>query len=574
MIARLRSIGLWARPEGRALRWAVFALAGLFSLPILAVIVNVFLPGQGTWAHLAETLLAEYIRNTAILAVATGIGVAVIGTATAWLVTMCRFPGRGLLEWALILPLAVPAYVLAYVYTDFLQAAGPVQSLIRDLTGLRTREYWFPEIRSLGGAVAMLMLVYYPYVYLIARAAFLEQCVCVLEVSRTLGCSGWESMRRVALPLARPAIAAGTALALMETLADFGTVSYFGVHTFTTGIYRTWYSLGDPVAAAQLSTALLGFVVLVLLFERLNRGQARFHQTGIRYRPLPSYELRGVRGWAATTACALPVLLGFLLPGALLLNMAVFEGDAQFGPRYLALVGNSVTLAATTACLAVPLSLLLAYGVRRQGTPAVRAAVRVAGLGYAVPGSVIAVGVLIPFALFDNSLDAWMRASFGVSTGLLLTGTIAGVVFACLVRFLAVSLHTVEASLAKISPSIDAAARTLGAGSLRTAATVHAPIMGGSLLTAWLIVFVDTMKELPATLLLRPFNFDTLAVQAYHLAQDERLAEASTAALAIVAVGLLPVLLLSRTIARSRPGQGADAVDAAPLADVPAIQRS
>src|SRR3546814_11347 len=230
-------------PEGRGLRLAVFAVAGLFSIPILAVVANMFLPGQGNLAHLVDTVLAEYVANTAVLAVATGLGVAVIGTGTAWLVTMCRFPGRAVLEWALILPLAVPAYVLAYVYTDFLQVAGPVQSLLRDVTGLRTREYWFPEIRSLGGAVVILVLVYYPYVYLIARDAFLEQCVCVLEVSRTLGCSGWESLRRVALPLARPAIAAGTALALMETLADFGPVSYFGVNTFPTGIYRTWYSL-------------------------------------------------------------------------------------------------------------------------------------------------------------------------------------------------------------------------------------------------------------------------------------------------------------------------------------------
>ena len=570
-----RRNGIRWRRDGLGLRTAVFGLAALFAIPIVAVLANLFLPGKGTWAHLADTVLAEYVRNTAILAIGSGIGVAVVGTGAAWLVTMYRFPGRRVLEWALILPLAVPAYVLAYVYTDFLQAAGPLQSLIRDVTGLRTRDYWFPEVRSLGGAVTMLVLVYYPYVYLIARAAFLEQCVCVLEVSRTLGCSGWESLRRVALPLARPAIAAGSALALMETLADFGTVSYFGVNTFTTGIYRTWYSLGDPVAAAQLSAALLGFVALVLLFERVNRGQARFHQTSIRYRPLPANVLTGARAWTATLVCALPVLLGFVLPGILLLHLSLIDGDAQFGPRYLALVGNSVTLATVTACLAVPLSLLLAYGVRRYRSASVTTAVRVAGLGYAVPGSVIAVGTLIPFAMFDNAVDAWMRSTFGISTGLLLTGTIAGVVFACLVRFLAVSLQTVEASLTKISPSIDAAARSLGSGTLRTALTVHAPIMGGSLLTAWLIVFVDTMKELPATLLLRPFNFDTLAVQAYHLAKDERLAEASTAALAIVAVGLIPVLLLSRSIARARPGLGSEGAedDAVEIIEGVATQR-
>lgn len=543
------------RRKSSPLRWAAGALALLFAMPVAAVAAQLLLPASDSWPHLVATVLPDYVANTLLLVLGTGIGVIAVGTGAAWLVTMCRFPGRSLLEWALVLPLAVPAYVLAYTYTDFLDVSGPLQSLLREATGWSPRDYWFPEVRSLGGAIAMFVFALYPYVYLLARAAFVEQSVCVIEVARTLGAGPWETFRRIALPLARPAVAAGTALALMETISDFGTVAYFGVPTFTTGIYRAWFSMGDRVAAAQLSTVLLGFVLLILSLERLTRGRARFHQTTGKYRALPSYGLRGAKAWLASAACFLPLLLGFLLPGAILLRMALFYGDAQWGSRYVQLALNSATLSAVAALLAVLLSLLLAYAVRREPGLLSRAAVQMAGLGYAVPGSVIAVGILIPFTAFDNGLDAWSRQTFGLSTGLLLTGTIAGLVAAYLVRFLAVSLQAVNAGLAKVTPSLDAAAHSLGAGTLQAMLRVHAPLMAGSLLTAGLIVFVETMKELPATLLLRPFNFDTLAVQAYHLAQDERLAEASTAALTIVAVSLLPVISLSRAIARSRPGQ-------------------
>jgi iron(III) transport system permease protein len=479
----------------------------------------------------------------------------VIGVGTAWLVTMCRFPGRRVFEWALILPLAVPAYVMAYTYTDFLQFTGPVQSLLREVMGWGPRDYWFPQIRSLGGAIVMLALVLYPYVYLLARAAFLEQSVCALEVSRTLGCGPWASFYRVALPLARPAVAAGVSLALMETIADFGTVAFFGVQTFTTGIVRAWFSMGDRIAAAQLSAALLTLVLALLVLERWSRGRARYHHTSGRYRRMPDYRLSGWRAASATLGCFVPLALGFLLPAAVLLIMATTSGDAQFGLRFVRLAANSVTLALVTAVLAVLLAVLMAYGVRLQPNRLVIGANRVAAIGYAVPGTVIAVGVLIPFALLDNALDAWARATLGVSTGLILTGTIAALVFAYLVRFLAVSLNTVEASLGKIKPTMDDAARSLGRGPGGTLVRVHAPIMWASLLTAGLMVFVDVMKELPATLIMRPFNFDTLAVQAYNLASDERLTEASTASLAIVAVGILPLIALSRAIARARPGE-------------------
>ena len=539
--------------------WIALAIAGLFSVPVVSILVNLLVPSYGTWRHLAATVMPGYVANTIWLTLGVGSSVFVIGVSTAWLVTMCRFPGRRIFEWALILPLAVPAYVMAYAYTDLLQFTGPVQTALREAAGWGPRDYWFPPIRSLGGAIAMLAFVLYPYVYLLARAAFLEQSVCALEVGRTLGCGPWASFFRIALPLARPSLAAGVALALMETIADFGTVSFFGVQTFTTGIVRAWFSLGDRVAAAQLAAVLLLFVLGVLLLERWSRGRARYHHTSARYRHLPDYRLGGWRGAAAWLACALPIAFGFLVPATRLFGMALEAGDAQFGPHFVRLAFNSFTLAAITAVAAVLLAVIMGYGVRLNPSVITRGAARVAAMGYAVPGTVIAVGVLIPFALLDNAIDAFMRANLGISTGLILTGTVVALVFAYLVRFLAVSLNTVEASLAKIGPSMDDAARSLGQGPVGTLIRVHAPLMWGSLLTAGLLVFVDVMKELPATLIMRPFNFDTLAVQAFNLAADERLTEASTASLAIVAVGILPLIVLSQAIARTRPGTGAPA---------------
>ena len=523
----------------------------LLAIPIAVVLANVFVPGQGTWSHLAATVLPEYVANTLWLLAGVSAMVIFGGVATAWLVTMCSFPGQRIFEWALVLPLAMPAYIMAYAYTDLLQFTGPVQTWLRELTGWRAREYWFPEIRSVGGAIVMLGLVLYPYVYLVVRAAFLEQSIGIIEVGRTLGYGPWRSFFRIALPLARPAIAAGTALALMETLADFGTVSYFAVPTFTTGIYRAWLSLGDRVAAAQLSALLLGFVVAVLVAEHLTRGRARFHSTGGRKRPV-RYRLRGVRASTAVLICCVPLVLGFALPSGLLLQLALAGGDAQFGARFLRLTWNSFTLAGVTAAAGVVLALVMAYALRLRPQPFMRAANRLAGLGYAVPGAVIAIGILVPVARLDNAIDAWMRDHFDVSTGLLLTGSIVALVYAYLVRFLAIALQTVEAGLAKITLSMDEAARSLGVGATATLVKVHAPMMWGSLLTAALLVFVDVMKELPATFVMRPFNFDTLAVQAYNLATDERLAEASTSALAIVAVSVLPLIILSRRIARTR----------------------
>jgi iron(III) transport system permease protein len=533
-----------------ALPIAAMLVAALVALPVLTVALHLFLPDEGAWRHIARVLLPEYIGNTLLLVSGTAFGVLALGLSTAWLVAVCRFPGRRILEWALVLPLAFPAYVIAYTYTDLLQVSGPVQTFIRDATGLSARDYWFPPIRSLGGAIAMLSLVLYPYVYLLARAAFVQQSSGILEAARTLGCSPWGAFLRVALPMARPALVAGVLLALMETLADFGTVAYFGVPVFTTGIYRAWFSLGDPVSAAKLSAVLLGFVFTLVALERWNRGGMRFHQVGAPAAERKPYELTGGRAALAIIVCLVPLGFGFLLPAGRLAWLAWIGGDAQFGARYFGLLWNSVSLAGISAIVAVSAAVIVSYGLRlRPGAP-MRLAHRVAGLGYAIPGSVIAVGVLIPLALADQGLRAWLSSWFGVETGLLLTGGILGLLFAYVARFLAVSLQSVDAGLARITPAMDDAARALGEGPGRTLRRVHLPILRANLFTAGLIVFVDVMKELPATLILRPFDFDTLAVQAYKLAADERLAEASTASLAIVVAGLIPVILLARQVSR------------------------
>jgi len=451
--------------------------------------------------------------------------------------------------------LAIPAYIIAYTYTGMLDFEGPVQGQLRAWFGWRYGDYWFPEIRSLGGAMAMLSLVLYPYVYMITRAAFLEQSLGVLEVSRTLGSGPWGSFFRVALPLARPAIVTGLSLALMETLADYGTVQYFGVSTFTTGIFRTWFGLGDSAAAAQLAAMLMGFVFFLIVVERWSRKRARFHHSAHKQVMPKRYRLRGWTKWLAFTACLLPVLFGFVLPAVQLLVWTLTTAQQTLDNRFWLLTWHSLYLAALAAVIAVALALLMSYGKRLHPGRVVTAGVRLASMGYAVPGTVIAVGVLLPFAWIDNTLDAWMRRNFDVSTGLLLSGTLLALLFAYTVRFLSVSIQAVEAGLGKIRTSMDDAARSLGIGPMEVLRRIHLPLMRSTVLTALLLVFVDVLKELPATLILRPFNFNTLAVRAYEMAADERLADAGAPALMIVAVGIVPVILLSRAISRGQAGQ-------------------
>jgi iron(III) transport system permease protein len=530
----------------------VMAIALLILTPILVVFSSVFAPAGSVWQHLASTVLADYIVSSLLLMLGVGFCTVCIGVGTAWLVTLCQFPGRRWFEWGLLLPLAAPAYVLAYVYTEMLEFYGPVQSALRGVFGwVEVGDYWFPSVRSMGGAIVVISLVLYPYIYLLARVAFLEQSVGTLEASRCLGCSPWKSFTRVALPLARPSIVAGLALVLMETLNDFGTVQYFAVNTFSVGIYRTWFGMGQPVAAAQLSALLLVFILLLIGLERGSRQQTKYYQTG-RYQRSMKFKLQGWRATVAGFCCLLPIALGFLIPAGRLLYLTTIAVRENFNQRFWELAQHSLILAAVTAAIAVVIALIMAYGLRLRSGWGMQAAVRTASVGYAVPGAVIAVGVLFPIGAIDNGVDAAMRSMFGISTGLLLSGTITVLVFAYLVRFLAVSYNTVESSLGRIKPNLDDAARSLGSGSTRTLLQIHAPLMSSGLITAAILVFVDVMKELPATLIVRPFNFDTLAVEVYRLAADERLAEAAAPALAIVAVGIIPVILLSRQIARTR----------------------
>jgi iron(III) transport system permease protein len=526
----------------------------LLSIPVVTVLASVASSSDGVWQHLYQTLLSDYVSNSIMLMTGVGIAVLILGVMPAWLLTMTRFPGSRILEWALVLPLAMPAYIIAYTYTGLLDVGGPVQGWIRETFELRFGEYWFPQVRSLGGAIAMLSLVLYPYVYLLSRMAFLEQSVCVLEVSRTLGASPSKAFFRVALPLARPAIIAGLSLVLMETLADYGTVQYFGVPAFTTGIFRTWFGLGSSVAAAQLSALLMIFILLLVLAEQWSRQQARYHHTSTKYSRLPRTRLTGWKLAGALTYCIAPVTLGFIIPVIQLILWTVETWSYTDRSAFLNLTLNSLKLAGIAAVIALALGLLIVYCRRLRPDMFMHSAFRILGLGYAIPGTVIAVGVLIPFAWFDNTVDAWMRERFDVSTGLLLSGTLIAVVFAYTVRFLPVAMNTVDAGLSKVRLSMDDAGRSMGLGPFAILRRIHIPIIRGSLLTAALLVFVDVLKELPATLILRPFNFNTLAIRTYELANQERLAEAASSALMIVLAGIIPVIILSYTISRSRPG--------------------
>lgn len=531
--------------------WTILALivVAVILLPIVTVMSRVFVPSEGVWPHLMATVLPLYLTNSLTLVAGVTTLAIFIGVTTGWLIAAYDFPGRRVCEWALMLPLAMPGYVIAYVYFDRLSYWGPVQMGLRTAFGWGRDDYWFPQLASLPGAMVLLALVLYPYVYLLARTAFLAQSLPLMEAARALGQTRAQAFRRVALPMAWPAIAAGAAFVAMETLADYGTVLHLGVQTLTTGIFRTWFARGAPVAAAQLSALLVCFIATAFIVERALRGNRRFAgNPGGRAGTIGRVRLGHGAGLMALVLCAMPVLLGFALPAAELVRLAVIAGDPLWGPRFFALAGNSLKMAAGAAVLLVAIALFLGYARRLQGGPAIGAAIGAASLGYAMPGAVIAVGVLIPLAAFDNTLDAFMRAQFGVSTGLLLTGTIAALLFAYTVRYLAVALKTVEAGFARIPRSMDEAARNLGTGPRGLLWRVHLPMLRGGVLTAAIFVFADVMKELPATLIVRPFNFDTLAIRAYRLASDGRLEEASTAALMIVAVGILPVILLSRAI--------------------------
>lgn len=552
-------VAAWRRQREASPAWTLLAaaVAAVMALPLVTVAVLALGSADNAWSHLARTVLARALSDTAALLIGVSGLVLLFGTATAWLVTMYRFPGRAILDRLLVLPLAMPTYIIAYCYVELLDFSGPVQGALRSFFGWHSvRDYWFPEIRSLGGAILVLAAVLYPYVYLSARASFVQQSVCVLEVARTLGRTSVATFWSVALPLARPALAAGLALALMECLNDLGAVQYLGVQTLTVSIYTTWLQRSSLGGAAQIALVALLVVLALMLAERAARGAGRFHHTTGRYRSIPFSDLEGWRAPAAALFCALPVIAGFVLPMAVLLVQAAAHFSDAFASGFWRAVANSLSVAILAAALTVALGLGLSYAQRVAPNAVVRFSARSAGLGYALPGTVLALGLLIPLAALDNAVDSVTRSAFGLSTGLLLSGSIFVIVLACTIRFMAVSLGALEAGFNRLSPNLDAAARTLGETSLSALWRVHVPLLVPALGAAGLLVFVDAMKELPATLLLRPFNFETLATHVYSFATLEQFEQGTLGALTIVLIGLVPVLLLHRAVAGGRAGSG------------------
>ncbi|MBO6918280.1 MAG: iron ABC transporter permease [Rhizobiaceae bacterium] len=534
----------------RRLKFAAWTVSAVCLLPMVAAVIAAFNGSLDTWRSLFSTVLPGYIWNTIQLVVFVGLGTAVVGTSTAWLTVAYKFPGRRLLEIALALPLAFPAFVLAYAYTDLLDHPGAVQTVLREVTGWGPRDYWFPEIRSLGGAAAMLIFVLYPYVYLLARASFLRQSSTAYNAARTLGSTPFRAFLSVSMPMARPAIAGGVILALMETIADFGTVAHFSVPTFATGIYRSWFAMGDRAAAAQLALCLLMVALLFASLERMQRGATKRHPAGKKVELAKRIQLKGLPAFAATFACLLPVLIGFIIPLVVLFNMALDSGQSPLSSRYIGFMENSIILASIAAVVTVTAATIIGFCARIAPSRASRFATVIAGIGYAVPGGVIAIGLLVPFAKLDNVIDAWARETLGFSTGLLFTGSITLLIIAYMVRYMAAALNAFDTGISSIKINIDNVARTLGRTTGSIFFQIHLPLLRPSLLTALLIVFVDVMKELPATLIMRPFNFDTLAIQAYRLASDERLVQSAVPSLLIVLFGLIPVILLCVTINR------------------------
>ncbi|MGY5452132.1 ABC transporter permease [Agarivorans sp. MS3-6] len=544
-----------AAPQFDRWVWIAVSIALLAFVPVITLVKLSWANNLEIWQHLLDTVFWIYVKNTVLLCIGVAFFTSLIGTGAAWLVTRFDFPLKSMLVWGLLLPLAVPSYILAFVITDQLEYAGFVQKSLRALFGWQTaRDYWFPEIRSIQGAIAVLSLVLYPYVYLLARAAFVEQAAQLFEMSRCLGKSQTQSFFNVALPLARPAIVVGVTLALMETINEYGTVEFFAVPTLTAGIFDVWLNMSSLSAAAQIAMMLVSFSILLLGLERYSRNAGKFYKLTGQSPAMFAEPLKGAKAWLATGLCLLPIGLGFLLPIAVLSNYALRNLDSGL-EQYMSSAWNSFSLAAMAAIVTTVLGLLLAYGVRLSKSAKMRSIAEAATLGYAIPGAVLAVGILYPLGLLDNALDRLMTAWFDYPLGLLFTGTGGALVLAYSLRFIALSYRTLDASLSKITPEMDDASRVLGAQSGRTLWRIHLPLIRPSLLTAMLLVFVDTMKELPITLILRPFNFNTLSTQVWDLASLEQLEQSSLAALTILLAGIIPVIIMSRNIGSSGSGR-------------------
>lgn len=535
----------WRNPP--PLGWLSLAMAALVILPILSVVLELLQPASEVWGHVASTLLPRYAVNTALLALGVGTLTTLIGVGAAFFMTQSDFFGRRTLQWMMVLPVAIPPYVMAYLYYDLLSISGPVQTGLRDLTGLTAAQLVLPPIASLPGAILVLSLSLYPYVYLAAWAAFSQQGGRLLETARSLGCSPLAAFWRVSLPMARPAIVAGCALVLMECMAEYGALSILGVQTFTTGIYKAWFGMGDRVAAAQLAVMLLIIVSLLLWLERTNRrGRTHDHRE---HGKADDRQFMGSQTQLALALCLVPFALGFVLPIFYLISLSVDVGFYMTTATLDALI-NTLTVAGITALIATSASLLMIYGTRLVPNPLVRGANGLAALGYAIPGPVLAIGALVPLAALDRLIGGLMTNWFDARPQLWLSGSIVILIYVYLVRFMTITLGGIDAGFSKIKPSMDEAAAVLGYGALRRLLSVHARLIAPALAAAGMLVFVDVVKELPATLILRPFNFDTLAVEVFNLANDERLREAATPALLLVAIGLLPAWLLTRSMRR------------------------
>lgn len=547
--------GTWRFSAERLLRSLALAISLIILLPVATIAVLALAPAPDVWRHLIATTLGYSVQQTLMLMAGVASLALVTGAGTAWLVTMYRFPGRALFDWLLILPLALPTYITAYCYGEFLDYTGPVQTALRGVAGFASyKDYWFPNIRSLGGAVFIMAAVLYPYVYLTARASFALQSVHVLEVARTLGRTGTGALFAVALPMARPALAAGVSLALMECLNDIGAVEYLGVQTLTSSIYAAWVQRSSLSGAAQLALVMFVFVVALIMVERMGRALPRF-ETARGHRPMPENRLGGAKGALATCACALPVAFGFAVPVGVLVAGALAHG-AQYGlADYAGAVRNSLLLALIASGITVSLAFVLGAALRLCRSAVVTGAARISSLGYAVPGTVIAIGLVVPLGALDNLVAGFTKSHFGISPGLLLSGSAFALVMAYVVRFMAVALGAIETGLERLSPNLDAAARSLGASPFGMLKAIHLPLLRPAIGAAALLVFVDAMKELPATLLLRPFNFETLATQIYTFASQEQFERSALAALTIVAVGLVPLLLLHRTLSGAYFGE-------------------
>ncbi|WP_457662677.1 ABC transporter permease [Sinorhizobium medicae] len=531
--------------------------AGLASIvvlmPILSIAWLAISGGSADWPHLIENVVPRATGRTLLLVLFTCTASAIIGILAAWLVATYEFPLRRILSAALVLPLAIPAYLSAYAFGELLTFAGPVQGLVRSLFGFQTsRDYWFPDVRSLGGAVLVLSSVLYPYVYLACRSMFLMQGRAAADVARTLGAGPVRVFFRVQLPMARPAIMIGLTLVAMETLNDIGAVEFLGVQTLTFSIFNTWLNRGSLAGAAQIACVMLVFVIALMMIERAARRRQRFasQKTTAAIHDVARLKLSGWKKWAATAACFVPILSGFAVPFLVLGDYAMRRLDQFLAPRLLSALANSVLVSGLTALATVLLGFVLAYAARSGRSRITDIAARLASFGYGVPGTVLAIGVLFPIAALDNAIDAQMRAFFGISTGLLMTGTGFAIVYACTVRFLTMAEGTLGAGFQKLSPHLDMAARALGRTSGQTLRSVLLPMMRPAVLTAALLVFIETMKELSATIMLRPFNFNTLATLVYEDASRARVEDASVAAMIIVIAGMVPVILVSRSLER------------------------